>query len=880
MQKLNPPLSTGFTHKGINFLPNIREEGYNLTTNKVPLIKGDVRRTGGFTLVELIVVITILAILWTIAFITLQWYSADARDSTRISDISSMKTSLELYNLDAWKFPAPTDYVNITYSGWTVWSQWTYWETVYANTSKLDKIPLDPVTNKEYTYSTTSNKYEYQIWGIMEGDIISMNNEKWIMNNVASSPLTRGELRGVSAWTTEAIAYVTWNYNWNMSKTLSWTNCNVLAVPTIITNDTSVTDLQQIIANNSFVYRWYNNLPSSFATTKFNSNWWFDFAPNNLVAYDDTWACEVLVENTNSWTIARVELLDWLQQAYSWTVIANEWEIKNILALDIDVNNPSSAVINYAGNFVNNTMWANIIVDNTSISWTSTSTWSVASSSSCKDLYDNWTTTSWDYSVNIPWIWQTTIYCDMTWWGNTWPYDTSSTLWITKLLIQSNETSNWSTTFTDSSTGNHTLWITGSPSHSLLMSKMFNSSINFPNNGAVNTVNVTSSPTDFNFWIGEFTIDFWVSYDNLSDKHWLFWKNDQNWIWLMFNHDNDHKLNFFAYNPGSWWTWIKWAKTDWVKDTMYHIAVVWSNNTYYVFVNGKLDIIHTATNNMTEPAVNLHFWNSPANIVSHQLHGFMDEIRVVKWVKKWDWVWHIVWDQVFTPPTLPYKYSTIPAPFVNNAKSCKNILDSGNSTWDGMYTVDRDGPWGMPSVNTYCDMTNGWRTLVVRAANNWDNWLNTTSNFWTTISPSWTTSAKAQHAYIQYLVDNSTLENPVKMEFPEASVNRYVWKNCSWTSSANRNKCASWAVNDTTTTHTTKCWWWDWPNLNNWNWWEWASNSISWPYQDGTCVANGWFSTSAWCTAGLWDSWCNKASWSSITWLPSTQNYKVNFRVK
>jgi len=55
-----------------------------------------------FTLVELIVVITILAILWTIAFISLAWYSQDARDSTRISDLSTMKTSLELFHLNAW----------------------------------------------------------------------------------------------------------------------------------------------------------------------------------------------------------------------------------------------------------------------------------------------------------------------------------------------------------------------------------------------------------------------------------------------------------------------------------------------------------------------------------------------------------------------------------------------------------------------------------------------------------------------------------------------------------------------------------------------------------------------------------------------------------
>ncbi|MFK7780612.1 MAG: prepilin-type N-terminal cleavage/methylation domain-containing protein, partial [Candidatus Gracilibacteria bacterium] len=46
-----------------------------------------------FTLVELIVVITILAILGTIAFISLQGYSKSSRDSVRISDVSNMKIS-------------------------------------------------------------------------------------------------------------------------------------------------------------------------------------------------------------------------------------------------------------------------------------------------------------------------------------------------------------------------------------------------------------------------------------------------------------------------------------------------------------------------------------------------------------------------------------------------------------------------------------------------------------------------------------------------------------------------------------------------------------------------------------------------------------------
>jgi prepilin-type N-terminal cleavage/methylation domain-containing protein len=49
-----------------------------------------------FTLVELIVVITILAILGTIAFISLQGYSADARNSKRTSDIGNIQSAMSL----------------------------------------------------------------------------------------------------------------------------------------------------------------------------------------------------------------------------------------------------------------------------------------------------------------------------------------------------------------------------------------------------------------------------------------------------------------------------------------------------------------------------------------------------------------------------------------------------------------------------------------------------------------------------------------------------------------------------------------------------------------------------------------------------------------
>jgi prepilin-type N-terminal cleavage/methylation domain-containing protein len=53
-------------------------------------------KTKAFTLIELIVVITIFVILSTISFIALQGYSTDARDAKRISDINNLLSKVNI----------------------------------------------------------------------------------------------------------------------------------------------------------------------------------------------------------------------------------------------------------------------------------------------------------------------------------------------------------------------------------------------------------------------------------------------------------------------------------------------------------------------------------------------------------------------------------------------------------------------------------------------------------------------------------------------------------------------------------------------------------------------------------------------------------------
>ncbi len=238
----------------------------------------------GFTLVELIVVITILAILWTVGFISISGYSVSARDGSRISDLANITKTLELTRVKIGYFPDPSSATWVTFSGWTVWTQWTIGDSVLRILSSvhfgLSKIPTDPLfTNIEYTYSLTSNKKEYQIGSIIEDSSIAFNSNinPFIASAYAADTLT---------------AYVKGNYNGLMSqvKTASNQTC-ILSVPSILLHDTSIGsgtilnswDSTQL---NNLVLHKKGNLPSSYTqkhVTTTSST--FSFIP--LAKWDD-----------------------------------------------------------------------------------------------------------------------------------------------------------------------------------------------------------------------------------------------------------------------------------------------------------------------------------------------------------------------------------------------------------------------------------------------------------------------------------------------------------------------------------------------------------------------------------------------------------------
>jgi prepilin-type N-terminal cleavage/methylation domain-containing protein len=120
----------------------------------------------GFTLVELLIVISIISLLASIVLASLNNARVNARDTQRISDIRQMRIALELYRNVNGGYPA--------LGGWKQSndSNWSELQTELA--PYMPKLPIDPVNNDwggpgpwinlkynySYFYNTTFKSYE------------------------------------------------------------------------------------------------------------------------------------------------------------------------------------------------------------------------------------------------------------------------------------------------------------------------------------------------------------------------------------------------------------------------------------------------------------------------------------------------------------------------------------------------------------------------------------------------------------------------------------------------------------------------------------------------------------------------------------------------
>ncbi len=101
----------------------------------------------GFTLIEVLVVVAIVVILASMAFMFYGVSRTKSRDSVRKSDLREIQNALNLYIEDNQTYPE---------------------NLLELSGSYLNKLPNDPSTDSDYLYAVSSNGNRYELNAILE----------------------------------------------------------------------------------------------------------------------------------------------------------------------------------------------------------------------------------------------------------------------------------------------------------------------------------------------------------------------------------------------------------------------------------------------------------------------------------------------------------------------------------------------------------------------------------------------------------------------------------------------------------------------------------------------------------------------------------------
>ncbi len=329
-------------------------------------------RFSAFTLVELIVVIVILSILATIAFMSFWSQSSSARDSQRLSDLSTVWKWLTVKSTTQWYYNMPDKYINILKWTWVIWYQWEVWDGIKrVLTTDLNnfKDPLDK-TNYSYTINAAKNRYELLAflenkWNISLEYKLNINEVKAV-SYVSRYPYTKWDnlwLIVISTWSSTSPTYIPIQYMWTWTAWIgtwgvdisSWSLISAWWVALISNDQTLQWQISITVATNNYTTTWsttttYVPYSNNIIT---NMSWLVSYWPldwglkdlawaNDLVNYSGvfTWWSIwqwVYFDGTNymlsqnnvwiSWTASR-SLSFWMKnpnKAWAWTAMLWWW---------------------------------------------------------------------------------------------------------------------------------------------------------------------------------------------------------------------------------------------------------------------------------------------------------------------------------------------------------------------------------------------------------------------------------------------------------------------------------------------------------------------------------------------------------------------------
>lgn len=125
----------------------------------------------GFTLVELLIVISIIGILARFLFVNFAEVRIRGRDTRRKSDLTSMKQALRLYYNDYQRYPASDEADRILGCG-ADGIEICAWGSAFVagSTTYMGELPADPINigAQVYHYVQSDDGEDFQLWTVME----------------------------------------------------------------------------------------------------------------------------------------------------------------------------------------------------------------------------------------------------------------------------------------------------------------------------------------------------------------------------------------------------------------------------------------------------------------------------------------------------------------------------------------------------------------------------------------------------------------------------------------------------------------------------------------------------------------------------------------
>lgn len=126
----------------------------------------DSRHQRGFTLVELLIAISIIAVLSTVGLATYSGIQSKARDSVRKNDLNALATALAIYREQNGQYIVNSDGTDITSCPASSDTTSPFYTLIAANLST--SAPKDPKTGSLYCYISVSNGRSFRLFARLE----------------------------------------------------------------------------------------------------------------------------------------------------------------------------------------------------------------------------------------------------------------------------------------------------------------------------------------------------------------------------------------------------------------------------------------------------------------------------------------------------------------------------------------------------------------------------------------------------------------------------------------------------------------------------------------------------------------------------------------